>query len=148
LGKIFSGDARELDPQSWSEPEVLKQTGWKNSVNDGSGTSGKSGPWQIADVPDDGYSDGKLASLAIEKLASLKANDKPFFLAAGFFKPHLPFNAPKRYWDLYDPESFDLHDDGKQVDQVSIHAHHSHRELGAYRRLVVANFDLAWLQEK
>jgi len=133
LGKIFSGDARELDPQSWSEPEILKQTGWKNSVNDGSGTSGKSGPWQIADVPDDGYSDGKLASLAIEKLASLKANDKPFFLAVGFFKPHLPFNAPKRYWDLYDPESFDLHDDGKQVDQVSIHAHHSHRELGGYR---------------
>ena len=30
--------------------------------------------------------------------------ERPFFLALGFYKPHLPFNAPKRYWDLYDPQ--------------------------------------------
>jgi iduronate 2-sulfatase len=133
LGKIFSGDERELDPASWSEPEILKQTGWRNSVKGGTGESGKGAAWEDADVPDDGYSDGKLASLAIEKLSSLKANGKPFFLAVGFFKPHLPFNAPKRYWDLYDPKMFDVDDDRQQVNNVSIHAHHSHRELGGYR---------------
>ena len=133
LGKIFSGDQRELDPASWSEPEILKQPGWKNSVKGGTKESGKGAAWEDADVPDEGYSDGKLATLAIDKLASFKASEKPFFLAVGFFKPHLPFNAPKRYWDLYDPKIFDIDDDGKKVQNVSKHAHHSHRELGGYR---------------
>jgi iduronate 2-sulfatase len=135
LGKIFSGDERELDPVSWSEPEILKQKGWKNSALGDSGGEGKGAAWEAADVPDEGYSDGKLAKLAAEKLASLQSSGKPFFLAVGFFKPHLPFNAPKRYWDLYDPASFELNDDGQRVKGVSEHAHHSHRELGGYRDL-------------
>ena len=135
MGKVFSGNQLELDPPSWSEPEILKQPGWRNYVRRDSGESGKGAAWEDADVPDDGYSDGKMTALAIEKLASLKASEKPFFLAVGFFKPHLPFNAPKRYWDLYDPSIFDLSDDGKQVQDVSIHAHHSHRELGGYSNI-------------
>ncbi len=133
MGKVFSGNELELDPASWSEPEILKQPGWRNYARRDSGESGKGAAWEAADVPDDGYSDGKLAALAIEKLVSLKANEKPFFLAVGFLKPHLPFNAPKRYWDLYDPNIFDVSDDGRQVQDVSIHALHSHRELGGYR---------------
>ncbi len=133
LGKIFSGDERELDPASWSEPEILKQKGWKNSVLGDSGGEGKGPAWEAADVPDEGYPDGKLARLAVEKLTGLQSGGKPFFLAVGFFKPHLPFNAPKRYWDLYDPATFDLKDDGQRVKGISEHAHHSHRELGGYR---------------
>jgi iduronate 2-sulfatase len=133
LGKVFSGSEQELDPASWSEPEILKQPGWKNYVIRGSAQSGKGSAWEDADVPDDGYTDGKLAALAIDKLAAFKASEKPFFLAVGFFKPHLPFNAPKRYWDLYDPGIFDIDDDGRQVQGVSVHAHHSHRELGGYQ---------------
>lgn len=135
LGKIFSGDERELDPVSWSEPEILKQKGWKNSALGDSGGEGKGAAWEAADVPDEGYSDGKLAKLATEKLASLQSSGKPFFLAVGFSKPHLPFNAPKRYWDLYNPASFELNDNGQRVKGVSEHAHHSHRELGGYRDL-------------
>ena len=56
--------------------------------------------FDAADVPDNGYPDGAIADKAIAELGRLK--DKPFFLAVGFMKPHLPFNAPKRYWDLYD----------------------------------------------
>lgn len=133
LGKIFSGNERELDPASWSEPEILKQQGWKNSALGDSGGEGKGPAWEAADVPDEGYPDGKLARLAVEKLTGLQSGGKPFFLAVGFFKPHLPFNAPKRYWDLYDPGTFDLKDDGQRVKGISEHAHHSHRELAGYR---------------
>jgi arylsulfatase A-like enzyme len=54
-----------------------------------------------AEVPDHGYPDGLIADAAIAKLKQLKR--KQFFLAVGFIKPHLPFNAPGRYWDLYNP---------------------------------------------
>jgi iduronate 2-sulfatase len=52
------------------------------------------------DVPDDAYYDGRVAAEAVRVLGEVK--DKPFFLAVGFWKPHAPFNAPKKYWDLYD----------------------------------------------
>ncbi|HCL07479.1 MAG TPA: iduronate sulfatase, partial [Flavobacteriaceae bacterium] len=45
--------------------------------------------------------DAQTAYKSIEDLKKLKANGQPFFLAVGFVKPHLPFTAPKKYWDLY-----------------------------------------------
>ncbi len=65
-------------------------------------------PYEAANVEDDGYPDGLTANLAIQKLEELKKQDNPFFMAVGFFKPHLPFNAPKKYWDFYDPEEIPL----------------------------------------
>jgi iduronate 2-sulfatase len=59
-------------------------------------------PYEAADVSDKGYADGYNAEEAIKQLRALK--DTSFFLAVGFYKPHLPFNAPKKYWDLYDPD--------------------------------------------
>lgn len=133
LGKVFSGDERELDPASWSEPEILKQTGWKNYVTRDDDGQGKGLPFEKAEVPDDAYPDGKLASLAIETLAKLKQKAQPFFLAVGFFKPHLPFNAPKKYWDLYDPAGFML--DGKRTRTQGAPevAYPDHLELAGYR---------------
>ncbi|HUV65727.1 MAG TPA: sulfatase [Sedimentisphaerales bacterium] len=61
---------------------------------------------EAADVPDTGYADGLNAEEAVKQLRALK--DQNFFLAVGFYKPHLPFNAPKKYWDLYDPERIEL----------------------------------------
>ncbi len=71
--------------------------------------SNKADPTYVAewaDVPDTGYPDGLIAKDAVQKLKELK--DSTFFLAVGFFKPHLPFNAPKKYWDLYDRDSLNL----------------------------------------
>jgi len=67
---------------------------------------GKWPAYEAADVSDTEYADGLNAAEAIKQLHELK--DQRFFLAVGFYKPHLPFNAPKKYWDLYDPEKIEL----------------------------------------
>ncbi len=60
--------------------------------------------WEAPDVLDDAYGDGRVANQAIARFRELTKNaDKPFFMAVGFARPHLPFCAPKKYWDLYDP---------------------------------------------
>ncbi|UCE48084.1 MAG: sulfatase [Phycisphaerales bacterium] len=69
---------------------------------------GRGPAFEAADVPDDSYPDGANVVHAIQELEHLK--DKPFFLAMGLYKPHLPFNAPKRYWDMYRPEDIKLAD--------------------------------------
>lgn len=63
----------------------------------------KGAAYESADVPDNTYTDGKTAELAVTTLGDLAKKDQPFFLAVGFAKPHLPFVSPKKYWDLYDP---------------------------------------------
>ncbi|MBI9019336.1 MAG: sulfatase-like hydrolase/transferase [Phycisphaerae bacterium] len=69
------------------------------------------GPYfDCADMPDNAYQDGKVAEKTIADLKRLKDMDKPFFLACGFWRPHLPFNAPKKYWDLYKREDIKLAD--------------------------------------
>ncbi len=135
LGKIFSGNERELDPISWSEPEILRRKGWTNYLlTHNQGKETKQAAHEAADVPDEAYPDGKLANLAVETLGKLKQDDQPFFLAVGFFKPHLPFNAPKKYWDLHERAAFEL---PKNMREPVAHspeiALHSHRELGGYK---------------
>jgi arylsulfatase A-like enzyme len=55
------------------------------------------------DAPDEALPDGETAGVACKLLGQLR--DRPFFLAVGFRKPHLPFTAPQRYFDLYPPDS-------------------------------------------
>ena len=65
-----------------------------------------SGPaWEKADVHDTLYYDGAQTELAKRTLTRIGNNDQPFFMALGFFRPHLPFAVPKKYWDLYDIEN-------------------------------------------
>ncbi|MDT8301164.1 MAG: sulfatase [Sedimentisphaerales bacterium] len=69
---------------------------------------GRGPAFEAADVPDSAYPDGCNTDYAIKQLNRLK--DKPFFMAMGLYKPHLPFNAPKKYWDMYKPEDIKLAD--------------------------------------
>ncbi len=58
--------------------------------------------WEKADVEDGAYADGRIATEGIRRLRNYHKSKTPFFLALGFTKPHLPFCAPSKYWDLYD----------------------------------------------
>lgn len=126
MGKIFHvGHGNHEDPVSWSVPH------WKANVvayalpsskapsgltreealfaNQSAANLPRGAAWESADVPDNTYPDGALADEALRRLQSAKQNpSEPFFLAVGFVKPHLPFVAPKKYWDLYDPAAFQL----------------------------------------
>jgi len=62
----------------------------------------------VTKIEDSDYKDGYAADLAVAKIAEYAISGEPFFLGLGFQKPHLPFNAPKDYWDLYDPSAIDM----------------------------------------
>jgi iduronate 2-sulfatase len=86
----------------------------------------------LRDVPDEAYFDGRIAKLASEALHELKS--QLFFLAAGFWKPHSPFNAPKKYWDLYEDVEILSPDPAAAPRGVPPLALHDSREiLGAFR---------------
>lgn len=59
-------------------------------------------------VPDDAYHDGAVLNSVLDQLEGLTQSDQPFFLGVGFSKPHLPFVAPKKYWDMYDRDAIQL----------------------------------------
>jgi arylsulfatase A-like enzyme len=124
VGKIFHGGLD--DPRSWSEPppkagQPIYQLPENRTLvaRKAAAAKGKTfatasarynaltGPaYECGDVPDNAYTDGAIADAAIEMLR--QARDKPFFLAVGFLKPHLPFVAPRKYWDLYRPEQIPM----------------------------------------
>lgn len=120
MGKIYhaSGGA-EADLKNWSEwvnvkgtkyanPESLQKLRISRSSTPG-GKQRRRGPsTESADVPETTYGDGNRAATGAAKLRKLAGEKEPFFLAVGFTKPHLPFIAPKRFWNLYERESFAL----------------------------------------
>jgi iduronate 2-sulfatase len=110
-GKIYH--AGLLDNLSWTQQGHAMEPGnnWRAYVTDenkklASRNKGAGPAFEMANVPDNAYPDGQIAEKAIQTMRQL--NGKPFFMAVGFFKPHLPFNAPKKYWDLYNPADFTL----------------------------------------
>jgi iduronate 2-sulfatase len=132
LGKIFHvGHGNHEDPDSWSVPHwTAKVIGYALSENraprtltreealfdnvpgDRARRLPRGAAYESADAPDTAYPDGKLADEAIRRLdeQAAKTPDTPFFIAVGFVKPHLPFCAPKKYWDLYEPSQFTVPD--------------------------------------
>lgn len=91
--------------------------------------------FEVANVGDSAYFDGKIANKGIEDLRQLKRDGKPFFLALGFMKPHLPFNAPKKYWDLYDRQKISLPENYLQPENIPTEAYHNFGELRRYHAI-------------
>lgn len=132
MGKIYHGSLDDAPTwsvpwqssrgQAYGLPENLALNNRQSAAPAVAGGSGKKsgkkkqeptprnsrGPaFEGADVPDDTFTDGQNAKLAVATLGVM-AKQRPFFLALGFSKPHLPFVAPKKYWDLYDPAKIQL----------------------------------------
>jgi arylsulfatase A-like enzyme len=87
-------------------------------------------PWSAPEVDDFELTDGSIARRGTELLQQLK--DQPFFLAVGFLNPHLPFVAPKKYWDLYDPAVITLASNPNPPVHSPTYAHTNWGELRKY----------------
>ncbi|QDV45648.1 Choline-sulfatase [Stieleria neptunia] len=116
LGKIYhTGHGNRDDADSWSVPSwrpkapaYVLETNLAMRKRDAKGRM--RGPaTESADVSDGTYADGLIAEEAVHRLEVYQQqSDQPFFLAVGFLKPHLPFIAPQRYWDLYDKRNLPM----------------------------------------
>ncbi|WP_397445682.1 sulfatase [Polaribacter sp. R77954] len=92
-------------------------------------------PFEVAEVHDSVYRDGKLALKVIQDLKKLKQSNQPFFLTMGLMKPHLPFTAPKKYWDLYDRNQIELPESYIQPKTTPKQAFHRYGELRNYENI-------------
>lgn len=113
IGKVNHVYPPIFDPPSWSEPErvfdIPKRDEYLSPANRTRGfidAMAKGSATECLDVPDNAYQDGQAADFAIESLRRLR--ERPFFLALGFKRPHLPWTAPRRYWLLHQREEFAL----------------------------------------
>jgi iduronate 2-sulfatase len=124
LGKVFHvGHGNPGDPTSFDAPhfkdlvveyvlpestggQLTREQAFFNNVktNVPNKQLPRGAAWEAPDVADEAYGDGRVADETIRRLEAWKKNpEKPFFIASGYARPHLPFTAPKKYWDLYDP---------------------------------------------
>jgi len=115
FGKVLHGQgAPSTDPASWSAEPVwdhcTKRDQYVLTENRPGDASGKQAAAECADVPDEAYIDGKVAAEAVKRIEGLAEAGKPFFLAVGFRKPHLPCCAPKKYWEMYERRTFENDD--------------------------------------
>lgn len=97
--------------------------------------SGRGPAWEYADVEDNAYFDGYLTDRIVERLGQVRDSDRPFFIGVGFMKPHLPFNAPQKYWDLYDHDEITTADNPYYPINGSIYGKHAFGELRNYSNI-------------
>lgn len=123
-GKIFHqgvpndiGTSGPDDPQSWNQ--VVNPRG-RDKDDEEAGRLKNNTPgipygsamaWLEDEGADADQTDGKVADSAIELLRASAKGDKPFFIGVGFYRPHVPLVAPKKYFDLYPLESIKIADE-------------------------------------
>jgi iduronate 2-sulfatase len=130
-GKVFHATPFIIDSISWTRPIPPYEPRFYLAEHNRKGKT-KQDASESADVEDTAYPDGKIALEAIDYLKEAKASGQPFFIAVGFNKPHLPFCAPKKYWDLYEGIDFTIHDHQRPENSPEL-AFHNWDELRGYR---------------
>ncbi len=153
VGKIYHNTLP--DPPSWSQPAPqnpinyqylepkTRAANWERSA--AAVRLGKRPAWIAAilrgpatechEARDNKYMDGASTDLAIGLLKKLK-DTGPFFLAVGYIKPHLPFVAPKKYWDLYDRSKIPLAENSFLPRNAPYYAMNTNFELACYADFV------------
>ena len=128
LGKVFHvGHGNEGDPQSFGVPHfgdrvieyldpastgggqlTREEAYFTNQQLQSIRSLPRGAAFEQPAVADEAYADGRVASEAVRRLQSaeqrLREGGAPFFMAVGFVRPHLPFSAPRKYWDLHDAD--------------------------------------------
>lgn len=125
LGKAFHNPNDHAD--SWDRLDKGSFLSYLSATNQALIQSGKRGyAYECTDTDDDRHSDGQTAVKAMAQLEEFSKRGQPFFLALGFLRPHLPFIAPQKYWDMYDydkitvPENY-IMPDNHGIPQVVFH---------------------------
>jgi len=155
MGKIFHvGHGNNEDAASWSVPHwraqsigyvlpenqaqtTREEARFANQPEQRASQLPRGAAHESADVPDNEYADGKLAEEAVRRLREHKEkpSGQPFFMAVGFVKPHLPFCAPKKYWDLYDPQTLPMPERSTPPDGAPDFAPTNWGELRQYKNM-------------
>lgn len=148
VGKIFHNwhTKEHGDRRSWSADEFLHYANHGDDIAQVTGELppnlstadvrkyGNTSACECRDVPDEAYYDGRVAAEAVKVMAQVKR--EPFFLAVGFWKPHAPFNAPKKYWDLYQRDKLPPLDARRPEGAPDIAFHASTELLGSGKNAV------------
>ena len=149
-GKIYHNPTP--DPQSWSEPirelpslpfpypdgtkEMVKAAQDELPKNDWRKKNLRRPSTSDPELADTELRDGAQTDMAIEDLRRLGKQDKPFFLAMGYIRPHLAFIAPKKYWDMHDPATLPVLTDQQVNPNTPRYALHNNSELSHYVDLI------------
>ncbi|MEZ6122293.1 MAG: sulfatase-like hydrolase/transferase [Planctomycetaceae bacterium] len=141
MGKILhTGHGNKEDEASWTVPHWRPKAGqYQLKESTENARDSKNGPrgaaTESADVADDAYADGQIAAEAVQRIQQAAKDDQPFLIAVGFLKPHLPFVAPKKYWDLYNPAQLPMPAVTEPPEGAPSYAPQFGGELRAYRDL-------------
>ena len=138
VGKIFHNMGETKDRQSWSVDEYLFEGTHAADTVFAQLPKGPNPPeykapyFEDLDVPETAYRDGRITERAVEALHRMKEKGKPFFLAVGYWRPHLPFVAPRRYWNLYEAADIPYPSPASAPSHVPEIALHPNREVYGY----------------
>lgn len=114
LGKVYHGSGGPgVDPENWTrwiqvQGQEYADPASLEAARENRRRKGRGPATEGAQTGDETHFDGNRARTGAEQIQALAGAGKPFFLAVGFTKPHLPFVAPAKYWDLYQRDSFSL----------------------------------------
>lgn len=136
LGEPANGQYQLAATKALMTPEMIKERKLRNKElaqeNDENPKSIKGPSTECIDVPDNAYNDGVNALLAKDQIIALSKKNKPFFMAVGFSKPHLPFVAPKKYWDMYQRDEMPIAAFQEHAKNSPLIAYHQSGELRNY----------------